>query len=162
MWLGAVWGEEASSENTARCLEDFNLKTACQANKAEAVILFSIMTVYMSSIGTDLICVCTVRLWSSCSRPPLYSTAEYNIKHCLGSVWNLSRSIHYRCLKKGVSRFVSTLSEVCERIIGGRSHRWKYRYVCAFEWLPLVLGGFLYLSFYMTASEFVKHIYLLP
>lgn len=118
-------------ENTAHSLEDFNLKTACQVNKAEAVILkLHNDCVHVIHRDWSHLCLHCLGLWSSCSHPPLYSTAEYNIKHCLGSVWNLSHSIHYRCLKKGVSRFVSTLSEMREHIIGWRSHRWKYRYVC--------------------------------
>lgn len=61
MGLRGVWGEEASSEDTAPSLEDFGLKTSWQVNKAEAVILkLHNYYVCVSSIGTDLIYVFSV------------------------------------------------------------------------------------------------------
>lgn len=94
MRVGGVWGEETSSEDTAHCLEDFSLKAPWQGNKAKAVILkLHNDCVHVIHRDWSHLCLQCLGLWSSCSRPPLYSGAEYNIKHCWRSVWNPSSSI---------------------------------------------------------------------
>lgn len=92
--LGGVWGEEASSGDTAHCREDFSLKTEWQGNKASAVICaLHNDCVYVVHSDWSHLCLQCSGLWSSCSRPPPYGGAEHNITHCWRSAWNLSSSV---------------------------------------------------------------------
>lgn len=94
-------------------LEDLSLKTPWQVNKAKALIL-KLHNDWVHVIHRDWshLC-CTVRSVILMRSSALYSSAEYNIKHCWRSVWNLSSFI-MQCLN--VSRFVKCASIVCTQV----------------------------------------------
>lgn len=95
MGLDGVWGEEASSEDAAHSLEDLSLKMPWQGNKARALILklHNDWVLVIHRVWSHL-CLQRRGLWSSCSRLHSIVRAEYNIKHCWRSVWNLSSFIN--------------------------------------------------------------------
>lgn len=129
MGLGGVWVEEASSEDTAHSLEDFSLKTPWQGNKAKAVIL-KLHNDWVHAIYRDWSHLCLQRLglWSSCSwlRSIVVLSIISSIVEGVSGIRPASLSLLYRYVKKGVSRFVSTLSEMCQHTVHScGSHRWK-------------------------------------
>lgn len=84
------------------------------------------MTVCMSSIGTDLIYVCSVWVSDPHALAHHYIVVLSTISSIVeggSGIRPAPLSLQHRCVKKGVSRFASTLSEMCEHIIGWRSHR---------------------------------------
>ena len=118
MGLGGVWGEEASSEDSAPSLEDFGLKTPWQVNKAEAVIL-KLHNYYVCVLHRDWshLCLQCLGLWSSCLplHPIVVLSTISSIVEVVAGIRPAPSSPQYRYVKKGVSRFVSTLREMCEQ-----------------------------------------------
>lgn len=128
MGLGGVWGDEASSGDTAQSPEDFSLKTPWQGNKANTLIL-KLHNDWVHVIHRDWshLCLQCLGLWSSCSR--LHSIVApstiSSIVEGASGICPASLSLQYRYVREGISIFVSTLREMCEHNVWWRSHRWK-------------------------------------
>lgn len=103
----------------------------------------SIMTACMSSIGTDLIYVCSVRVSDPHALAHLRTVVLSTISHIVEGVPGICPAplwLWCRCVKKGGSRFVSTLSEMRVCVHNRMEIRWKYR--CFFyKCLHVQMGG---------------------
>lgn len=103
--------------------------------------LWSVRSMMTASIGTDLIYVCSVRVSDPNALAHLRTMVPSTISHIVEGVPGICPApllLRCRCVKKGGSRFVSTLSEMRVCLHNWMAIRCKYRrFLC----LHVQMGG---------------------